>query len=316
MGTPGFAVTPLEQLVDNGYQVVAVYTQPDRAAGRGRSLVAPPLKKAALARGLPVMQPASMKRGPVAEEMAGLQPDVIVVAAFGQILPRAVLNIPPLGCVNIHPSLLPRYRGTAPVPGAILNGDTFTGVSIMLMDPGMDTGPVLSRAQIPIAPADTTGSLMSRLSLVGAQTLLDVLPRLARSEIVPQPQDEDKATYTSLISKDAGGIDWKLPAVDIARRVRAFQPWPVCYTTWQGRQLKVLEAVHPAMDAVSHPSEEDSREAGRVVALKGRAAAFGVITGDGILGVVRVQMEGKRVMSAAEFMHGQRGFIGAVLPSA
>ena len=316
MGTPGFAVTPLEQLVDNGYQVVAVYTQPDRAAGRGRSLVAPPLKKAALARGLPVMQPASMKRGPVAEEMAGLQPDVIVVAAFGQILPRAVLNIPPLGCVNIHPSLLPRYRGTAPVPGAILNGDTFTGVSIMLMDPGMDTGPVLSRAQIPIAPADTTGSLMSRLSLVGAQTLLDVLPRLARSEIVPQPQDEDKATYTSLISKDAGGIDWKLPAVDIARRVRAFQPWPVCYTTWQGRQLKVLEAVHPAMDAVSHPSEEDSREAGRVVALKGRAAAFGVITGDGILGMVRVQMEGKRVMSAAEFMHGQRDFIGAVLPSA
>ena len=315
MGTPGFAVTPLEQLVDNGYQVVAVYTQPDRAAGRGRSLVAPPLKKAALARGLPVMQPASMKRGPVAEEMAGLQPDVIVVAAFGQILPRPVLNIPPLGCVNIHPSLLPRYRGTAPVPGAILNGDTFTGLSIMLMDPGMDTGPVLSRAQIPIAPADTTGSLMSRLSLVGAQTLLDVLPRLARSEIVPQPQDEDKATYTSLISKDAGGIDWKLPAVDIARRVRAFQPWPVCYTTWQGRQLKMLEAVHPAIDAVS-PREEDSREAGRVVALKGRATAFGVITGEGILGVVRVQMEGKRVMSAAEFMHGQRDFIGAVLPSA
>lgn len=315
MGTPGFAVTPLEQLVDNGYQVVAVYTQPDRAAGRGRSLVAPPLKKAALARGLPVMQPASMKRGPVAEEMAGLQPDVIVVAAFGQILPWAVLNIPPLGCVNIHPSLLPRYRGTAPVPGAILNGDTFTGLSIMLMDPGMDTGPVLSRAQIPIAPADTTGSLMSRLSLVGAQTLLDVLPRFARSEIVPQPQDEDKATYTSLISKDAGGIDWKLPAVDIARRVRAFQPWPVCYTTWQGRQLKMLEAVHPAIDAVS-PREEDSREAGRVVALKGRATAFGVITGEGILGVVRVQMEGKRVMSAAEFMHGQRGFIGAVLPSA
>ncbi|MBL7166259.1 MAG: methionyl-tRNA formyltransferase [Dehalococcoidales bacterium] len=314
MGTPGFAVTPLEQLGDNGYRVVAVYTQPDRAAGRGRSLVAPPLKKAALARGLPVKQPASMKRGPVAEELAGLRPDVIVVAAFGQILPRPVLNIPPLGCVNIHPSLLPRYRGTAPVPGAILNGDTFTGVSIMLMDPGMDTGPVLSRAQIPVAPADTTGSLMSRLSLVGAQTLLDVLPRLARGEIVPQPQDESRATYTSLISKDAGGIDWKLPAVDIARRVRAFQPWPGCYTTWQGRQLKVLEAVHPAGETGT--PEEDSREAGRVVALKGRAAAFGVITGDGILGVVRVQMEGKRVMSAADFLHGQRDFIGAVLPSA
>jgi methionyl-tRNA formyltransferase len=314
MGTPEFAVTPLEQLVDNGYQVVAVYTQPDRTAGRGRSLVAPPLKKAALARGLPVLQPASMKRGPVAAELAGLQTDVIVVAAFGQILPRPVLNIPSLGCVNIHPSLLPRYRGTAPIPEAILRGDTFTGVSIMLMDPGMDTGPILSRAQIPISPTDTTGSLMSKLSLVGAQTLLDVLPRLARHELVPQPQDEARATYTSLISKDAGGIDWQLPAVDIVRQVRAFQPWPGCYTTWQGRQLKVLEAVHLAMETVS--PGEDSREAGRVVALKGRSAAFGVITGDSILGVMRVQMEGKRVMSAADFLHGQREFIGAVLPSA
>ncbi len=314
MGTPEFAVTPLEQLVDNGYQVAAVYTQPDRAAGRGRSLAAPPLKKAALARGLPVVQAASMKRGPVAEELAGLQPDVIVVAAFGQILPRPVLNIPPLGCVHIHPSLLPRYRGTAPVPEAILNGDTFTGVSIMLMDPGMDTGPVLSRAQIPIAPADTAGSLMSKLSLVGAQTLLDVLPRLARHELVPQPQDEAGATYTSLISKDAGGIDWELPAVDIVRRVRAFQPWPGCYTSWQGRQLKVLEA-EPLGTEVTSP-EADPLEAGRVVALKGRAAAFGVITGDGIFGVVRVQMEGKRVMSSTEFLHGQREFIGTVLPSA
>ncbi len=320
MGTPEFAVTPLEQLVDNGYQVAAVYTQPDRAAGRGRSLVAPPLKKAALARGLPVVQPANMKRGPVAEELAGLQPDVIVVAAFGQILPRPVLNIPPLGCVNIHPSLLPRYRGTAPVPEAILNGDTFTGVSIMLMDPGMDTGPVLSRAQIPIAPADIAGTLMSKLSLIGAQTLLDVLPRLARGELVSQPQNDAEATHTSLIQKDAGEIDWYLPAVDIWRRVRAFQPWPGCYTTWQGRQLKVLE-VEPLGTAVPLGTEvtspeEDSQEAGRVVALKGRAAAFGVITGDGILGVVRVQMEGKRVMSAAEFLHGQRDFIGAVLPSA
>jgi methionyl-tRNA formyltransferase len=190
----------------------------------------------------------------------------------------------------------------------------------MLMDPGMDTGPVLSRAQIPIAPADTAGSLMSKLSLVGAQTLLDVLPRLARHEIVPQPQDEAGATYTSLISKDAGGIDWKLPAVDIVRRVRAFHPWPGCYTTWQGHQLKVLEAgplgtAVPLKTEVISP-EEDSQEAGRVVALKGGVAAFGVTTGDGILGVVRVQMEGKRIMSAAEFLHGQRDFVGAVLPSA
>jgi len=314
MGTPEFAVTPLEQLVENGYEVVAVYTQPDRAAGRGRSMVAPPLKRAALGRGLPVMQPPSLKRGAAATELRGLRPDVIVVAAFGQILPRSVLDVPHLGCVNIHPSLLPRYRGTSPVTAAILNGDRFTGVTVMLMDEGLDTGPVLGRAQVPLSPGDTTGSLTSKLSLVGAQMLLDVLPRFARGEIVPRPQDEAGASYSGLIRKDAGQIDWRLPAVDIWRRVRAFQPWPGCYTTWRGHQLKVLEAV-PLESRAASP-EEVPDEAGRVIALRGGAAAFGVITGEGILGVLRVQMEGKRAMSAVDFLRGQREFAGAVLPSA
>ena len=314
MGTPEFAVAPLENLVGNGYEVVAVYTQPDRAAGRGRSLVAPPLKKAAVARGLSVAQPASLKRGAVAEELASLRPEVIVVAAFGQLLPRSVLDVPSLGCVNIHPSLLPRYRGTAPVPAAILSGDRFTGVSIMLMDTGLDTGPVLSRAQIPVSPVDTTGSLTAKLSLIGAQMLLDALPRLARGELVPQPQNDAEATHTSLIEKDAGEIDWHLPAVDIWRRVRAFQPWPGCYTTWRGHQLKVLEAVPLGTEAAS--SEEGPQEAGRVIALRGGSAAFGVITGDGVLGVVRVQLQGKRALSAADFLRGQREFVGTVLPYA
>jgi len=313
MGTPEFSITPLEQLVDNNYQVVSVCTQPDKTAGRGRSLVAPPVKRVALVRGLPVIQPVSLRKAAAVAELVALEPDVIIVAAYGKILPQAVLDIPPLGCVNIHPSLLPRYRGTSPVPGAILNGDTFTGVSIMLMDAGMDTGPILSRAQVPISHADTTGTLMSKLSLVSAQILLDVLPRLARHELVPQPQDDTGATYTGIISKDAGEIDWRLPAVEIERRVRAYQPWPGCYTTSRGRQIKVLEAVPLGMRV--HPQEADTQDAGRVVALKGSGAAFGITTGDGIIGVVRLQMEGKRVMSAADFLRGQRDFIGTLLPS-
>ncbi len=313
MGTPEFAVTPLEQLVENNYQVVSVCTQPDKTAGRGRSLVAAPVKRAALASGIPVIQPVSLRKAATVAELAALEPDVIIVAAYGKILPQTVLDIPPLGCINIHPSLLPRYRGMSPVPGAIMNGDTFTGVSIMLMDAGMDTGPILSQAQIPISHADTTGTLMSKLSLVSAQILLDVLPRIARHELVPQPQDDTGATYTGTISKDAGEIDWRYPAVEIERRVRAYQPWPGCYTTFRGRQLKILEAVPLGMQA--HSQEIVTQEAGQVVALNKSTAAFGVVTGGGILGVVRLQMEGKRAMSAADFLRGQRDFIGTLLPS-
>jgi len=307
MGTPEFAVTPLEHLILNQYQLVAVYTQPDRPAGRGRSLVFPPLKRAALARGLPVIQPARLRSAEAVAELASFHPDVIVVAAFGQILPQSVLDIPVHGCINIHPSLLPKFRGSSPVPAAILGGDEFTGVSVMLMDSGLDTGPILARAQIPISAQDTTGSLMAKLSLIGAQLLLEVLSCWLRGELTPQPQNEAEATHSSVLSKEAGEIDWHLPAVDIWRRVRAFQPWPGCYARWQGRQLKIIEAV-PL-------SGEGALEVGQVVALSKEEAAFGVNTGDGILGVLRVQLEGKRAMPAAEFLRGQRQFIGAILPS-
>lgn len=308
MGTPEFAISPLEHLILNQYQVVAVYTQPDKPAGRGRSLVSPPLKRAASAWKLPVVQPVSLKGDEVVAQLAEFHPDVIVVAAFGQILPQSVLDISGCGCINIHPSLIPRLRGASPVAAAILAGDEFTGVSIMLMDKGLDTGPILARAQIPISVSDTTGSLTAKLSLIAAQLLLEVLPRLSRGELTAQPQNEAEATCSGPISKEEGEIDWRLPAVGIWRRVRAFQPWPGCYTRWQGRQLKIIEAVPlPA---------ERALEVGQVVALTSAAesrAAFGVATGEGILAVLRVQLEGKRAMSAAEFLPGQRQFIGAIL---
>ena len=305
MGTPEFAVPPLEALVSNGYEVVAVYTQPDKASGRGLTVEESPVKKAALKLNLNVLQPANLKSAETRAHLAELKPDAIVVAAFGQILPQSVLEIPPFGCINIHPSLLPRFRGVAPVPAAILNGDAFTGVSIMLMDKGVDTGPVLTRAQISVSPQDTTDLLMEKLSLIGAQLLLDTLPRWFRKEIAPQPQNDTNATYTKMLTKEAGEIDWKLPALEIWRRVRAYQPWPGCYTRWQGKQLKILEAVALVREGIA--------ETGKVVAVKEGSPAFGVVSGDGILGVVKVQLEGKKAMTSEEFLRGQRQFIGAVL---
>jgi len=307
MGTPELAVTSLEHLILNQYQVVAVYTQPDRVAGRGRSLVSSPVKRLAMERGLPVVQPVSFKEAKAVAQLASFRPDVIVVAAFGQILPPSVLDIPRYQCLNIHPSLLPRFRGASPVAAAILAGDEFTGVSIMLMDRGLDTGPVLAQAQVPVSAQDTTGSLTAKLSLIAAQLLLEVLPRWTRGEITPRPQDETKASYSGEFSKNDGEIDWHLPAVDIWRRVRAFHPWPGCYTEWQGKQLKIIEAVPLP--------EGDKLEIGQVVALSKEGAVFGVNTGEGILGILKVQLEGKRTMSSAEFLRGQRQLIGATLPS-
>ena len=309
MGTPEFAVPPLEHLMLNRYQVVAVYTRPDKPAGRGRSLVSPPLKRTALTWGLPLVQPVSLKDAKVIEELANFHPDVIVVAAFGQILPQSVLDLPRYGCINIHPSLLPRFRGASPVAAAILAGDELAGVSIMLMDRGLDTGPVLVQAQIPISPQDTTGSLSAKLSQMAAQLLPEVLVGWVKGEITPHPQNEAEATYSGSITKEEGEIDWHLPAVDIWRRVRAFHPWPGCYTRWQGKQLKIMEAA-PLRG-------EKAVEAGRVIesphTAKESGAAFGVGTGDRILGVLKVQLEGKRAVSAADFLRGQREFIGALL---
>ena len=305
MGTPEFAVPALEKLIDGGYEVAVVYTQPDKAAGRGRVVEEPPVKKAALRHNLTVLQPENFKSAETKRQLLELKPDTIVVAAFGQILPRSVLEIPAFGCINIHPSLLPKYRGVAPVPAAILNGEEFTGVSIMLMDKGIDTGPVLTSVHVPVLQQDTTETLMQKLANTSAQLLLDTLPGWFRKEITPQLQNNGEATYTKMLTKEAGEIDWKLPAVQIWRQVRAYQPWPGSYTRWQGKQLKILEAV-PLTGEVTG-------EAGTVLNVNKNEAAFGVVTGNGILGVKKVQMEGKKAVTADEFLRGQRQFIGAVL---
>ena len=306
MGTPEFAVPFLEHLIRNQYQVAAVYTQPDRPAGRGRSASASPVKRAALSWNLPEVQPDSLRSAEVVAELADFRPEVIVVVAFGQILPQAVLDLPRHGCINVHPSLLPRFRGASPVTAAILAGDEVTGVSIMLMDAGMDTGPVLAQEKVSISTDDTTGSLTAKLSLAGVGLLQGVLSRWPGSEITPQPQNEAEATYCQPITKEEGEIDWHMPAVNIWRQVRAFDPWPGSRTRWRGKQLKIIEAV---------PLPGEAAEAGRVVALSRPEAGFGVCTGEGILGVAKVQLEGKRAMAAAEFLRGQKDFIGAILPS-
>jgi methionyl-tRNA formyltransferase len=305
MGTPEFAVPPLEQLVANRFQVDGVYTRPDKLSGRGRRAVAPPLKRAALSLELPVFQPVSLKDGATIAELAALHPDVIVVAAYGQILPPAVLDIPRLGALNLHPSLLPRDRGPSPVAAAILAGDRFTGLSVMLMEPGLDCGPILSQAQIPIFDTDTTATLTDKLSEVAAAMIQEVLMGWSRGELPPRPQDEARASYFGVISKEDGEIDWRLPARDIWRRVRAYHPWPGGFTHWRGKRLRIIAAVPLARVVAA--------EAGRVVALD--EAAFGVQTGEGVLGVLGIQLEGKREMTSEEFFRGQRDFIGAVLPS-
>jgi len=308
MGTPEFSVLPLERLIEDGHEVVAVYTQPDRPAGRRPTPTPPPVKVAAEARGVPVRQPDSIRDA--AGEITALQADVLVVAAFGQILRQSVLEAAPLGGVNIHPSLLPSYRGMSPVPAAILAGDLFTGVSIMQMDREMDTGPVLARGRVPIADSDTTGSLMSKLSVVAAMLLLEVLPRLARGEIVAQSQEEAAASYAGEIDAGAGQIDWHRPTDEIWRQVRAFEPWPGSYTTWREKRLKIV-AAKPYRPA---PGEAGiNGVTGQVVTLPGKPPRLVVVTGDGALEVTGLQPAGKRMMTAGEFLLGQREFAGAVL---
>ena len=304
MGSPDFAVPSLEQLISSEHRMAAVYAQPDRPAGRGQATSAPPVKRVAAEHGLDVRQIHSFKEAGAVESLVGLAPDVIVVAAYGLILPPEVLAIPPFGCVNIHPSLLPRHRGPTPIPAAILAGDDWTGVSIMLMDQGVDSGPVLAQRRLEIAPQDTTGTLTAKLSQAGADLLMETLPRWLSRSIAPQPQREEDATCTQLISKADGEIDWKLPAYQIWRRVRAYNPWPGCYTTWRGKRLRINDAL---------PMPGDRGEPGRVVPLDEGEAA--VQTGEGILMLLSVQMEGKKQMCADEFLRGQRDFTGSLLPS-
>jgi methionyl-tRNA formyltransferase len=307
LGTPAFAVPSLralhEQSAAGGWQVVGVGTQPDRPARRGKQLASSPVKQYAVEQGLPVLQPTSLRKEPaVVAEIAALAPDLIVVAAYGLILPPSVLALPTYGCINVHASLLPALRGASPITAAILDGRSETGVTIMLMDEGMDTGPVLRQVTEPIHPADTTASLSERLAEAGAAVLVETLPEWLAGNIAPIPQSEltGEVSTCRLIKKEHGRIDWQQPAASIERMVRAYTPWPTAYSTWRGEIFKVLEAAVAAGHA----------EAGHIVA---SPAGPVVGTGEGLLLLKSVQAAGKRSMPAAAFANGAAGFIGGQL---
>jgi methionyl-tRNA formyltransferase len=302
MGTPVFAVPSLEALSDL-HRVVGVVTQPDRRAGRGRALLASPVKEAAQERGLALYQPETLRSAEALERLTLWRPDLIVVAAFGQILRKPVLALPPQGCLNVHASLLPRYRGASPISAAILEGDSVTGVTIMLMDQGMDTGPILAQAEQPIAADDTTDSLTSKLSRLGARLLIATLPGWLDAQIEAKPQDSSLASYCKPLRKADGRLDWSQTAEQLGRQVRAYDPWPATYTFWNGKRLSVLRArPHPEGSAKGSP--------GQVIPFQD---GIGVVSGAGILELLEVQLAGKKAMSAAVFARGQRGLVGSVL---
>lgn len=297
-GTPEFAVPALDALVAAGHPPVAVYTQPDRPAGRGRKLRPSPVKQAAGSHGLTVMQPPNLREQAVQDELKRLQPDLMIVIAYGQILSRAVLDIPRLGCVNVHASLLPRWRGAAPIQRAMLAGDADTGVCLMHMEAGLDTGPVLARAATPIHAEDTAGTLHDRLARIGAGLLTQQLPAILAGRLKGEPQDDAAATYARKLEKREARLDWRLPARDLHRRVAAFNPWPVAEARWQDRPLRIWRAAalqQPAADAAS-PGE---------VLAAGREG-IDVATGQGVLRLLELQPPGGRVMSAEAFLGGRR----------
>jgi methionyl-tRNA formyltransferase len=296
-GTPEFAVPPLEALHAAGHEIVAVYTQPDRPAGRGQSLTASPVKRRALELGLPVEQPATLKVADAVERLRERAPDLMVVVAYGLILPQAVLDVPRLGCWNIHASLLPRWRGAAPIQRAILAGDDITGITIMQMDAGLDTGPMLLVREVPIGSGESGGELHDRLSRVGAEAIVAAVSEWQAGRITPRPQPAEGASYAAKLRKEEARIDWSQAAAVIARQVRAFNPWPVAETTWDGRQLRIWRA-EPAPGAASAgavPGTVLESAAGRIV----------VATGDGALTLLQVQVAGRRALSAAEFLNAQ-----------
>ena len=317
MGTPQFAVPALETLIagskpglvlQEGYEIVTVITRPDKPSGRGKEVVYSPVKQLALSQEIPVWQPGSLKRQENIEMLAAYQSDLFIVAAFGQILPQAVLDLPRYGTLNIHASLLPKYRGVSPISEAILQGDTETGVTIMLIDAGVDTGPILLQRAIPIAEDDTTGSLTLKLAALGASALLEALPLWVQGKITPQPQDERFASHTHMLHKEDGKIDWNRPADVLARTVRAFTPWPGAYTNWSNKLLKIISA-HTIQ---SDPGSE--ARAGTVSLRKENGLQTLIVaTGKGLLILEKLQLEGKKVTSADEFLRGYSHIVGEVL---
>ncbi len=292
-GTPEFAATTLQALLDSEHSVCAAYTQPDRPAGRGRKLKASPVKALAEAHGIPVRQPASLRDSEVQRELAGFGADIMVVVAYGLILPKAVLETPPLGALNVHASLLPRWRGAAPIQRAILAGDHETGVTIMQMDEGLDTGDMLLKVRTPINAEDTAQTLHDRLARLGAEALLETLRRLQAGSLTPEPQDDSQATYAAKIDKAEARIDWQQPAAAIDRQVRAFNPWPVAFTRLDGDNLRIWQA---------RPLDAPSDAPPGTVLAEGREG-IDVACGEGRLRITRLQLPGGRPLDAEAFLN-------------
>lgn len=293
-GTPEFAAEHLKALLGTQHQVIAVYTQPDRPAGRGHKLMPSPVKQLAVEHGIPVYQPATLRAPEAQAELAALQPDLMVVVAYGLILPQVVLDTPRLGCINSHASLLPRWRGAAPIQRAVQAGDGESGVTVMQMEAGLDTGPMLLKVSTPIAPSDTGGSLHDRLAALGSQAVIQAVDALAAGTLTGEVQDDSLANYAHKLNKDEARLDWSRPAVELERLVRAFNPWPICHSTLNGEPLKVLAAT----------LGEGSGQSGQILAAS--KDGLTVACGEGALRLTRLQLPGGKPLSFADLYNSRR----------
>lgn len=308
MGTPDFSVPALKALVEAGHQVIAVVTQPDKPKGRGKEVQMTPVKIQAMEYGIPVYQPAKVREASFVEVLKGLEADVYVVIAFGQILPKAVLELPKYGCINIHASLLPKYRGAAPIQWCVIDGERETGITTMMMDVGLDTGDMLEKAVIPIEEKETGGSLHDKLSMAGGDLILSTLKKLEEGTLVRTPQTDEGTCYAKMLTKSLGDIDWNQGAVSIERLIRGLNPWPSAYTMWNGKTIKIwaadVIAGREAADFLSESgvSAETGTAPGTVVCSDKRGLV--VCTGGGLLSIRELQMEGKKRMDTPAFLRG------------
>lgn len=303
MGTPEFAVPTLEALIAH-HKVIAVVTQPDKPKGRGKAMACPPVKETAMAHDIPVYQPVRVREESFVGTLRELQPDVIVVVAFGQILPESILNIPPYGCINVHASLLPRYRGAAPMQWAIINGEEETGITTMYMAKGLDTGDIIDTVVIPIDPKETGETLHDKLSAAGGKLILQTLEELEAGTAKRIPQDDAKSSYAGMLTRELGEIDWTKSAVEIERLIRGLNSWPSAYTYLHGKTLKIWDADVAQSDARQEETALSKTAPGTVTAVK--KDCFYVQTGDGQLKVNEVQLQGKKRMSVQAFLLGNR----------